>query len=277
MIISCCVDWERFTHKPTSEETATIQERMTDPVFIETSELLDLLIHGGNCRTSACMYGSGRDNFVSGQIFIIDCDNSSPGGVRYSKKPITPKQVREILQSHGIKVHFQYESWSNKIAPVPKFHTCVVINKPIYDREVYQALYKSIVNLLNDDLHVDTTVSKITQVIYGCGAGEAIYHDLSAVNDLTELLKYFGIDAPDDTPRTSPQKKEQRTARKHSGTSVNWEVIQAIQNHDADYLRTKISAPKTIVESKKELRNYIYHEIDFADFLEVDEGKKFCC
>lgn len=281
MMITCNYCEQRFDHKPTNPETGYLQSVMTEPRQIEISDLAELLVHGGNMRIAACAGGSKDENFRTAQLIGIDCDNETHikgGEVQTAPEMYRPGDVRRILSQNGIKASFQYGTWSNTDEH-PKFRTILVLDRPITDIASYEALVDYVTGLF-DEYHADRNSATVSRIFYGSGACNVEYADYDAVNSADALLTRCGDISRYRSERDAEKKSRSRRVHNQNGNhanTVSMRVVQAIKDHDIKYLKRHISAPRTTVENRSELRRYIYHDIDLSDLLGVDEGETFCC
>lgn len=296
MKIRLNADTVSYSKKPT-EYTGAIQNRMTHPVELEISEIADRLVHGKAIRMCCCDGGSGDAEFESGQILSIDTDNKMSVTVNGERTEVLapvmyrPEDVRRILQAEGIQVAFQVYTHSST-PEHPRFKTFIVLDKRTEDYGTYAAIMLYC-NGLFEGFYADPDAQTVSRIAYGTTAGSLCYADYNAVNSLDDLVSRC---RPEDIEEhrqhftdlllnKAEGKKTKKKSGRHkkikatgTGNAVDEIVIDAIRNHKPMVLRKHLGiSEKTVFNTRQEMFDYLYGEVELDAFLGVAEGKTFQC
>ncbi len=287
MKVPCNIYRKGFGHKPEGAEIGEIQNNLDIPECVEIQTIADVLVHGGNIRITACT-GRGDEDFKSGQLVGIDCDNSIT--IRNNGKStkviaptiLSPEDVRNILVSNGIYPSFQYKTWSDT-KEWPRFRTVFVLDRPVSDSAEYMAILQYTVSLFSE-YHADRGAATLSRVFFGSQAGETCFSDFEAVTNADAILSKCDVEKwreqlDKSKSKTSVNNKERRKTRKTSGKkgeTANLRVIEAIQNHNTEYLKRRIGNKRILFDNQKELYDYIYR-LPLDELLGTEKGTPFCC
>lgn len=267
----------KYKRKPTSEQVRLIQSELTRPAEIEVEVLANSLVNGCNCRASA-VNGRNDCDFVSQQLFLFDFDNTDRKKKPFPPyKQIRPEQAIETAKKNGLKPCFAYYTHSHT-EEIPKFRLAFLTDKPIIDDSDRKSIFDVVFGCFGS--LVDTSCRNKARIFYGSNAETLIYADFKAVNSLNDILSI----AKSKAPKTANMKAKQNTSGSRASrpktplVTASGGNIEAIKNHDIEYLKSRIGNPKKIVfDTRKEFFDYLYKEIDLAELLEVEPKKNFCC
>lgn len=264
MKILCNFSRSSYQQKPKGEEVRLVQSELSQPAEIELETLAHLLVNGCNFRPAA-VKGMSDSGFISQQIYGLDFDNVEVESV------ITPEDAIIQAKKKGINPAFVYSTFSSS-KEKPKFRMIFLLNSPISDLNERNRVQNGLMK--HFEKYIDVKCSNPARVFYGSQSKQLLYSDFEAVNTKESVLN--GI-SEEITPARQPPKPK-RTARTQKRLSAS-RNIEAIQNHDSDFLRKALKTTKKRVffDNRKDFLNYLYKEINLAELLGVEEKKTFCC
>lgn len=263
MKVLCNFSRKSYRQKPKGGEVRKVQRELMQPKEIELEELANIIVNGCNFRPAA-VNGKQDVGFISQQIFSLDFDNTD------EKNMMMPLDAVAMAKEKGIKPSFVYSTFSNT-EEKPKFRMVFLLNAPIYDLEERNKVQLGLMK--HFEKYIDEKCGNPARVFFGSQSKSFIYSDFKAVNTKESVLN--GTDLQNNgTVRKKNIMKN--TIPKSKNAYCN---IEAIKNHDADYLKKSLKIPKKkiVFNNRKEFLNYLYKEIDMAELLEVTEKKNFCC
>lgn len=283
-IIELNVDRKQYESKP---QGSVAQERLKWPVRIDFEELIDVLCHGGNCRAGA-VRGKKNTDFISAQTIFIDIDNGRKvkGVFVPAQNPLTPEKAIAIIEKCGFHVNALYFTWSDQgeSAEYRKFRMVLLLDKPIYNPNRFEAAVTYMLNQLPAEC-VDYGTTNPARVFYG-GCKKPLMVDTTDINSTDEILeKSKDVVIKKYRPRQKPCRVDapEQEGREGNGyvpedaQEANGRVVDAIRNHDSQYLKRRIGNRKTVFDSQKDLYNYIYYKINIAQLLGVTPNTAFRC
>src|SRR5699024_5252878 len=149
------VDVEAFDRKPTPQETASINNRITKAGVNATPEQLAEAV-GQEGRTMLLGYMNGKrhnNNLISQQVIALDFDNEAEKDVKTTGDQYTT--IEDALNDPFIKKHasFLYKTFSYT-DEWQKFRVVFFLDEPIVDNKLVSALYTHLMAKYNgtDDL-----------------------------------------------------------------------------------------------------------------------------
>lgn len=269
---------EQRTKKPDKSETRVINSPTSEcakPRNIDTSELLDILLHGGTTRPCA-IAGNSDANFISGQTFFFDIDNKDEkqNPLPFDQQ-LKPSQALQLLQAHGIKPICVYPSFSavmdgDESKQWFRYRIVVAGNRPLDDIGQWKHCREKIASLLPSEAN-DPSTKNAQNLFFGTNK-PVIFRDDNATVDVDALLADF-------IPVTT-QKTNKTNTRKVRTTICDRteEIAGAIKRHDAICIRKAMGYTKpTTLANAEDFFYFIYHEISLANLFGVTEGKAFRC
>lgn len=249
MKIYCNVDTVKYSTKPSGNETAIIQNRMTRPRHIELPRLADRIASGCTFRCSA-VEGNDDSEWQSQQLYGLDFDNKG--------KYITLDDAIRIAKDHGIPPVIVYETFGSE-ANHQRFRMLFCTATATNDIRVRNRVQRYLETVFSG--YIDESTTNPARLFYGTDKG-IIYADYDARINLKTVLE-----ATTEEPIGSRTKADIR----QNGN------VDAIRNHDAEYLRKVLNRPKRIFENRSQFYDYLYHEANLAELLGVPERKNFRC
>ena len=163
MNLKIMLDNRRFTIKPTSVETAGVQNRFK-VVEIELRELADLVgTKGQSMRPAVLEGGKQNDNFVEQQIFLLDFDNGLAAPF---------EMVKNRAESCGLQITFAYSTFSSTEA-LPKYRVAFVSEKPVADKKERDGIIKHLLEVFPE---ADQRCSDAARPFFG-GKEKLLYYD----------------------------------------------------------------------------------------------------
>ena len=170
------VDVEAFDRKPTPQETASINNRITKAGVNATPEQLAEAV-GQEGRTMLLGYMNGKrhnNNLISQQVIALDFDNEAEKDVKTTGDQYTT--IEDALNDPFIKKHasFLYKTFSYT-DEWQKFRVVFFLDEPIVDNKLVSALYTHLMAKYNgtDDLGtvlrgtLDTGTKDSARLFYG--------------------------------------------------------------------------------------------------------------
>src|SRR5699024_5649576 len=188
------VDVEAFDRKPTPQETASINNRITKAGVNTTPEQLAQAV-GQEGRTMLLGYMNGKrhnNNLISQQVIALDFDNEAEKGVKNTGDQYTA--IEDALLDPFIVEHasFMYKTFSYT-DDWHKFRVVFFLDEPITDSNMISALYTHLMAKYNgtDDLGniargtLDIGTKDSARLFYG--GIEAIEIDYNNTLDVSKL------------------------------------------------------------------------------------------
>lgn len=255
MKITTTILREPFDHKPV-EVMGRIQNTCVQAETIELTELCDLIAQG--CTFKSCDCGKSASDFHSGMLFSLDFDNKD------ASKRIDPEEAISIAVRAGFKPSVMYRSFSSTDA-VKKFRLIFVADRQLTDRKQWEHC-QNIISAIYPEGVTDHT-NNPNRCFFGTDKGIDFCEENQVSVDLL-LSNYVEPKPKTATTRKQRSRKGNRPSR----------IAQAIADHDSAYIRRYMGRGKRIVfDNRQQFFDYIYKTVNLADFLGVDENKKFHC
>lgn len=255
MKITTTILREPFDHKPV-EVMGRIQNTCVQAETIELTELCDLIARG--CTFKSCDCGKSASDFHSGMLFSLDFDNKDVA------KRIDPEEAVSIAVRAGFKPSVMYRSFSSTDA-IKKFRLIFVADRQLTDRKQWEHC-QNVISAIYPEGVTDHT-NNPNRCFFGTNKGIDFFEENTVSVD--SLL----TDYVEPKPKTATTRKQ----RSRKGNRPN-RVAQAIADHDSAYIRRYMGRGKRIVfDNRQQFFDYIYKTVNLADFLGVDENKKFHC
>ena len=261
---------EHRTEKPDDYDASIINKRCIKPRHIDINEWLEILLHGGTTRPTATA-GNRDINFVSGQTFFIDIDNADENKQPLPKdNQLTPSQALELSRANGLEPFCIYPTFSSKGDEWYKFRVVYIANKPLSDIQKWEHCQKKIFGIYPIE-QKDASTNNAQNLFFGTDK-PVIHRNDTATVDVDAMLSDFN---PVITPTVKTRRK--RKNRISIGDNTK-EISEAIQNHDAMYIRKAMGrTKKKTLSNTEDFFYFIYHEISLANLFGVTEGKAFHC
>ena len=255
MKITTTILREPFDHKPV-EVMGRIQNTCVQAETIELTELCDLIAQG--CTFKSCDCGKSASDFHSGMLFSLDFDNKD------ASKRIDPEEAISIAVRAGFKPSVMYRSFSSTDA-IKKFRLIFVADRQLTDRKQWEHC-QNIISAIYPEGVTDHT-NNPNRCFFGTDKGIDFCEENQVSVDLL-LSNYVEPKPKTATARKQRSRKGDRPSR----------IAQAIADHDSAYIRRYMGRGKRIVfDNRQQFFDYIYKTVNLADFLGVDENKKFHC
>lgn len=272
---------ERRTVKPTGQEVNDyIHASCSKPRFIPINELLKMIGHGATFKPCAINgkgqkdKETGKDNFISGQLLVLDFDNKDKG----KKQPfpldrrISMDEAIKIAKEKGLPVYAAYHTFSHSEA-LEKFRLIFVLDIPITTAKQWKYVLFKVMGIYKDGL-IDAGCKSPANLFYGTDKGIA-YTDEKAVLSACELLSGYTEEWEEPVKETSSPRGKRQGNNTNTGNSEN-DIIRAIQRHDDDYIKSVLNRAEIVFDNRDEFVNYVFHDIDIHDLLGVT-GNNFRC
>lgn len=255
MKITTTILREPFDHKPV-EVMGRIQNTCVKAETIELTELCDLIAQG--CTFKSCDCGKSASDFHSGMLFSLDFDNKD------ASKRIDPEEAISIAVRAGFKPSVMYRSFSSTDA-IKKFRLIFVADRQLTDRKQWEHC-QNIISAIYPEGVTDHT-NNPNRCFFGTDKGIDFCEENQVSVDLL-LSNYVEPKPKTATTRKQRSRKGDRPSR----------IAQAIADHDSAYIRRYMGRGKRIVfDNRQQFYDYIYKTVNLADFLGIEESKKFRC
>ena len=104
-----------------------------------------------------------------------------------------------------------------------------------------------------------------------------VYKNYSEIQERTDIIPEFLTQyiAPYQTVKAKTERQKSiKNVRVSDGLTP---AAQAIQKHDYEYFRKKLKPKKQTFDNTDDFFNYLYRDVNLAEFLEVQEGQNFSC
>lgn len=272
---------ERRTVKPTPEEVQNyIQTGCSKPRYIPIDELLKMIGHGATFKPCAINgkgqidKETGKDNFISGQLLVLDFDNKGKG----KKQPfpvderISMYEAISKAKEKNLPVYAAYHTFSHS-ETLEKFRLIFVLDSPIMNATQWKYALFKVMGIYEARL-IDAGCKSPANLFYGTNKGIA-YIDENAVLSTHDLLLGYTEDWEEPEKKVSSSRNKQQGKRTNTGNSEN-DIIRAIQRQDDKYIKSALNREETVFDNRDEFVNYVFHDIDIHDLLGVT-GSNFRC
>lgn len=266
--IKCMYFEKRFTEKPEGKQCGWVQKNLVQ-VNIGIEELADALVHGASFKPGVLVGGQKAENWAEQQFFGLDFDN----GVRI-------EDTYNKVKSLGMTPCFMYTTFSHK-EEHHKFRMIFCNDTVITDGSIRDRLQATIMGVIGG---IDEVCFNRDRMFFG-GKGQVVLHpDYEArINAESIIEKYWNDDyeqyisnaKPKSKKKTAVTKKDK--AEKTPAAVKAYSNVDAIREHNVEYLRKELAHEPIEFESRSEFWNYVYSDIEIAELLEVDNPRSFCC
>ena len=275
MKIKCNFNEKTYPAKPSA--IATVQKELSTPGDIELSKLADSLGHGANFRPAA-VNGTRSSGFISQQVFAIDIDNEFRDRDGHMKalpgdKQITPKTALALAEKNGYLPVFGYRthSWSSSLE---KFRLVFVLDKPVISDIDRNTVLKIIQKpFLTVPGWTDPVVKDKARIFFGGHYGLLMYDESNIIS--TSKILAEKEDLP-SLPSHSSRKKAPASDM-FTSQDVDFGVLSALRNHDANFFIHKLHPAQNTFNSKSDLYFWILHSLPLDQLLGVQAQKNFRC
>lgn len=272
---------ERRTVKPTPKEVKYyIRTACSKPRHIAMKELLNMVGHGATFEPCA-INGKGqvdeetrRDNFISGQLLVLDFDNKDKGKEQPFPvdKRISMDEAIAKAKEKNLPVYAAYHTFSHS-ETLEKFRLIFVLDSPIMNATQWKYALFKVMGIYEARL-IDAGCKSPANLFYGTNKGIA-YIDENAILSTSDLLFGYTEDWEEPVKKASKPRNKRQTNDANSGSSAN-DMIRAIQQQDDDYIKSVLNRAETVFDNRDEFVNYVFHDIDIHDLLGVT-GNNFRC
>lgn len=302
MQVRCIFDNKQFTVKPEGYEVGGIINRMTIDNAKEYSleEIKQSILKGKTVRPSYC--GGKEDLWKSQQMFMIDIDNKppKPKGMddgdyqalcqEYLKnKHRTYDDIINYCQTINLIPAFIYTSFNHK-DNWHKMRLVFILNKEITDYSIAKKIQLYLMDAIGE---VDEQCKNLNRIYY---AGKNIVFDSGNILNSDKLIELSkDIEIKDNSSKKLAEKVTSDGIQERVNIILNEYInssnilftlshtideqynLKALRNRDADYLRSKINNNLNEFDSVSEFWQYIYHDINMAELLELKYPKSIKC
>jgi len=302
MQVNCIFDKVNFYKKPVNYEVGAIINRMSiDKVKSHSiEEIKSNILIGKTIRPSYC--GGREDLWKSQQMFMIDIDNKPP-----KPKGMSDGDYQALCQEYLKNKHRTYNDIINhckSINLVPTFIYTSFNHKEywhkmrlvfILDKEIidYNIAKKIQLYLMNSVGEVDEQCKNLNRIYY---AGKNIVFDSGNIlnsDNLVDLCK--DIEINDNSSKMVAEKVVKKGLQQRVNIILNeynnspnilftlsqntdeQYNLKALRNRDYEYLKNKINNNPIEFESISEFWQYVYHNINMAELLELKYPKSIKC
>lgn len=270
--IKCTFCNIRFKNKPDKEGAKKVQLNLK-PTDITISDLADNLVHGASFRPGV-LYGRKKDDWKEQQLFGLDFDHNTTIEEKYQK----------AIQ-YGIRPCFMYTTFSHS-EKEHKFRMVFCNDTVITNGNLRDRLQATLMGIMED---ADEVCFNRDRLFYG-GKGQVVLHpDYEArINAEYIIEKYWNDDFGQYISNAKSKAKKKNVAaaslksKDKGDTDKEYQPyenlnVNAIKEHDVEYLRKALAHDPMEFETKNEFWDYIYSELDIAELIDIDDPRSFCC
>lgn len=267
--IKCMYFEHRFTEKPQGKQCGWVQKSLV-PINTTIEYLADALVHGASFKPAVLLNGNKAENWYQQQLFGLDFDD----GIRI-------EEAYNKVISLGITPCFMYTTFSHK-EEHHKFRMIFCNDSVITDGNIRDRLQATLMGAIGG---IDEVCFNRDRLFFG-GKGRVILHpDYNArINAESIIEKYWNDDFEQYISNAKPKSKKSKTAApkkekadKTTAATKAYSNVDAIREHNIEYLRKELAHEPIEFDTKSEFWNYIYSELDIAELIEVDNPRSFCC
>ena len=267
--IKCMYFEHRFTEKPQGKQCGWVQKSLV-PINTTIEYLADALVHGASFKPAVLLNGNKAENWCQQQLFGLDFDD----GIRI-------EEAYNKVISLGITPCFMYTTFSHK-EEHHKFRMIFCNDSVITDGTIRDRLQATLMGVIGG---IDEVCFNRDRLFFG-GKGQVVLHpDYEArINAESIIEKYWNDDYEQYISNAKPKSKKGKTAAtkkekadKTTAATKAYSNMDAIREHNVEYLRKELAHEPIEFDTKNEFWNYIYSELDIAELIEVDNPRSFCC
>lgn len=300
MKVKCIFDSKSYIAKPDGKEVGGIINRMTIDKAKDYSldEIKENILKGITIRPSYC--GSTESEWQSQQIFMIDIDNESKltddivlndyvrlvegkkNKVRFligGEQHRSYEQVINHCKQINLIPTFIYTSFNHK-PEQHKMRLVFVLDKAITDLNVAKKIQLYIMQSIGN---VDEQCKNLNRIYYG---GKEIVFDSDNILNTDSLIELSNKAAESISNKHTPKRVDKILNKLHNSPNIlstlsqntdEYYNIKAIRERNIEYLKSKINNEPIEFENNALFWNYVYHNINMADLLEIKYPKSFKC
>lgn len=285
--LSVLLSENRYTEKP--KNVGGVRAEITQEIRTTTRKLADYLTSGYAIIPAICKITFAKDStghkryhydFVRQQVFLLDIDNSSRGKPLPKAEQILPETAIRHLKEKGIFPCFVYRTYSDT-PETPKFRIVIAFSEPVLDKGKRDSIQKNLGSALgtakNGVPYADTKCFDASRLFFGTDKQELLFADFDALNDAESVISVnlAGLCTGQDSRHT--QGKTPKIKPVSRSLCVDCGIIEAIRQHDSNYIRQKMDYPHKVFDTAGEMWDFLYKDVDFADFLGVPQNTLFSC
>lgn len=285
MIVELKLDMHMQDGKPDDQEVGKIVNLLysTDAIRIELPELASHLAKG--CSVMPAIYSIDRKSFAEQQVFMLDFDNDikfkskltgdsidwdktlSPEDqcnrdncIVVADNRTTVQEQIEICKINSLMPAFGYYTL-NSTEEYPRWRFVYVCNQVISDESAAKAIMLKFCEIFKK---TDPHCKNVNRIYFG-GKGQ-IKFDYNNRFTVDQLKLQCGFSHYNNSVLYNTI----------VGTESQTSSIQAIQQHDVEYLSNIIGNEHKVLNSMNDCFEYFY-TYDLARLLEIENSKSFRC
>lgn len=267
--IKCMYFEHRFTEKPQGKQCGWVQKSLV-PINTTIEYLADALVHGASFKPAVLLNGNKAENWCQQQLFGLDFDD----GIRI-------EEAYNKVISLGITPCFMYTTFSHK-EEHHKFRMIFCNDSVITDGTIRDRLQATLMGVIGG---IDEVCFNRDRLFFG-GKGQIVLHPgyNARINAESIIEKYWNDEFEQYISNAKPKSKKGKTAAtkkekvdKTTAATKAYSNVDAIKEHNIEYLRKELAHEPIEFDTKNEFWNYIYSELDIAELIEVDNPRSFCC
>ena len=264
LLITLNIDRREFRAKPTPKETEGIQVRSSKPQTVAFSELVRLIEKGCTFRQAA-INGRSEDGWISQRIFVLDFDNDDA-----ARGKVTIQTAINMALAAQIPPAIVYRTFHDtEDAEFPRFRMIFLMDKVITNIGVAKAIQQTIIRVF--DGLIDERCQSLNWLFYGTNKNCEFATEVFC--DSGELSKGFSQEN-----QASGQNRTRKSRSHRAGaTPQRTDIIQAIERHDADYIRDSLHCEPQVFDTPQEFFDFVFCEIDISEVLGLPTRKAFSC
>ncbi len=254
----------RYSEKP-SRQAGIIQNGLKR-TKITISDLAIGLSSGCSFKP-AVLNGTKSESWIQQQVFALDFDHGT-----------TIKSELARCEELGLKPCFVYTSFSHTPdAAEDRFRMVFITDSVITDRLVRNKLQKTLIGTFPNS---DKVTFDEARLFFG-GYGKMPLHTNydARINAEYVINEYYcdEYEIEERSKRPANKKSPKEKIELGANDSGRYSNIQALKENNESYLRDKLGYEPIQFDNKEEFWHYVYHELDIAELLEVDNPKSFKC
>ncbi len=263
--IKCMYFEHRFSSKPQGTQCGWVQKSLIE-TDIEIDYLADALCHGASFKPGVLYHGNKAENWIQQQLFGLDFDNGIKIDVAYDK-----------VISLGLIPCFIYTTFSHSEVK-HKFRMVFCNDTIITDGEIRDKLQATLMGAIGD---IDEVCFNRDRLFFG-GNGNVLYPSYDSRINADDVINKYWNDEYYQYISNARKKNKAPAATiaikdKSNDKENSYSNLDAIRDHNVEYLKDQLNHEPIEFDSKNEFWDYIYHDLDIAELIEIDNPRSFCC
>jgi hypothetical protein len=251
-----------YNEKP-SKQAGIIQKNLK--VTRLTVEELAIGLSNGCSFRPAILNGTKSEDWNRQQVFALDFDHGTK----------IQAEINKCIELN-LTPCFIYTSFShNPLVSDDRFRMVFVTDTVVTDRQKRNRLQRTLIGIFPNS---DKVAYDEARLFFG-GIGKTPIHPNyeARINADDVISKYFCSEFEAVINNKKTKKVETDIKVNNEPQENKYSNIQAIRDKNESYLKEKLRQEPIQFDNKEDFWHYVFHNLDIAELLEVDNPKSFNC